>query len=79
MSAPGHQGRNEPAPRESDPAPDAVAALQVGIRRQGNTVEIVLTSRDDYDAIALYDHLLRSLQQGSLHLDIARGQAHLRR
>ncbi len=73
MSAPGHQGRNEPAPREPSPAPAAAAGLQVGIRRQGKTVEIVLTSRDDYDAIALYDRLVRSMQQGSLHLDIARG------
>ena len=79
MSVPGHQGRREPAPREPSPAPDAAAALQVGIRRQGNTVEIVLTSRDDYEAIALYDHLVRSLQEGSLHLDIARGQARSRR
>ncbi len=71
MSAPDHRGHSGPGPHQPVPAPDIAAALRVGIRRQGKMVEIVLTSRDDYAAIALYDHLVRSMQQGSLHLDIA--------
>ena len=70
MSSPGHREHSEP--HEPGPAPDAAAGLQVGIRRHGNVVDIVLTARDSYAAIALYDHLVRSMQQGSLRLDIAR-------
>ncbi len=35
-------------------------------------VDITLTSRDDYAAMTLYDHLVRSMQEGSLRLDIGR-------
>ena len=74
MSSPDRQGQSGPQPPAADPAKPqgAAAGVQVGIKRQGNVVDIVLPSHDDYAAIKLSDHLVRSMREGNLRLDIGR-------
>ena len=43
---------------------------RVGIRRDGKTVQISLTSASEYDAIELYERLVQGLQGGALRLNI---------
>ena len=55
----------------SKTVPQVVAGgYQVAIRRTGHTVEIILTSGNEYASIELYDSLVQSLKKGSLRLEL---------
>lgn len=43
---------------------------KVAIRRTGQSVEITLTSSSEYASIELYDSLVRSVDRGSLRLEL---------
>ncbi len=51
-------------------APAAIGGFEVSVRRTGRVVEIALASSSDYAAIELYDTLVRSVQRGSLRLEL---------
>jgi len=42
----------------------------IAIRRTGQSVEITLTSRNEYASIELYDSLVQSLGKGSLRIEL---------
>ena len=66
------QGQSGGQPSTQTNAKAAPGGFQVEIKRRGSVVEISLMSADEYTAIELYEHLVRSTQKGSLHLDIGR-------
>jgi hypothetical protein len=52
-------------------APTAIGGCEVSVRRTGRVVEIALASSSDYATIELYDTLVRSVQKGSLRLELS--------
>lgn len=65
--------------RQSEPAKISDRASQpltggytVAIRRIGPAVEITLTANNEYSGMELYDRLVQSLKNGSLHLELGR-------
>ena len=48
----------------------AAGGYKIAIRRTGPAVEITLTSFSEYASIELYDNLVRSLERGSLRLEL---------
>jgi hypothetical protein len=52
-------------------APTAIGGCEVSVRRTGRVVEIALAFSSDYATIELYDTLVRSVQKGSLRLELS--------
>lgn len=44
--------------------------VRVEVRRDGCLVQLSFNSSNEYASIELYDHLVRSIQAGSLRLDL---------
>lgn len=52
-------------------APQAVAGgYTIGIRRTGTSVQITLTSANEYASMELYDSLVQSVERGCLRLEL---------
>lgn len=69
----GEDGIETPPERHQVPrsAPQAAAGgYTVGIRRTGAEVTITLTAASEYASMELYDNLVRSVESGSLHLEL---------
>lgn len=49
---------------------DGAGGYKVTLRRTGQSVQITLTSNNEYASIELYDRLKQSLENGSLRLDV---------
>ena len=47
------------------------AGFSVGVNRTGRVVNLTLTASNDYVGIELYEHLVRSVQQGCLRFDLS--------
>lgn len=43
---------------------------KIALRRTSKEISITLTAADEYSSIELYDHLLNSVKNGSLHLEM---------
>lgn len=55
----------------SNTASQAVAGgYGITLRRTGQSVEITLTSTNEYASIELYDSLIQSLKKGSLRIEL---------
>ena len=59
----------------ADPKPMAAGGcspwdggLCVDVGRRGSLVKLTITAQDDYGAIELYEHIVRSLERGRLVL-----------
>ena len=52
------------------PVPQVPAGYRIGLRRNGQTVEITLTAGNDYAAMELYDTLLQSVKAGHLRFEV---------
>lgn len=64
-------GMRPELPQTSNTPPQAaVSGYKIAIRRTGRSVEITLTSNDEYASIELYDSLVQSVGRGSLHLEL---------
>lgn len=48
----------------------AAGGYGIAARRTGQAVQITLTSSDEYASIELYDHLVQSIGEGSLRLEM---------
>ncbi len=60
-----------PAPASDSASPAATNGCKIAIRRNGNAVEVTLTSADDYASIQLYDSLVQSAETGCLRLEVS--------
>jgi len=69
-----HDGKSrdsfEPARTSDTTPPAATGGCKVGLRRTGHSVEITLTSSNEYASIELYDSLLQAVKNGSLRLEV---------
>ncbi len=61
-------GLDRPDARKTE-APDN-GGVRVDVSRDGCMVQLSFSSNNEYASIELYDHLVRSIQGGSLRLDL---------
>lgn len=68
----GEEGRRAERAQAPDIAsPTAANSYKVAVRRNGTSVEITLTSADDYASMQLYDSLIQSARNGCLRLEVS--------
>ncbi len=65
------EGTGPEPSQASSAAPQAVAGgYGIAVRRTGQSVEITLTSSNEYASIELYDSLVQSMKKGFLRLEL---------
>ena len=47
------------------------SGYRIAVHRTGQTVQITLTSSDEYASIELYDSLIQSVKKGCLRLELS--------
>lgn len=68
----GEEGRRaEPVQARDIASPTAAYGYKIAIRRNGTSVEITLTSANDYASMQLYDSLIQSAKNGCLRLEVS--------
>lgn len=55
------------APQTGTPSEGGV---EIGVRREGRLVQVLLTSESEYASIELYERLVHSIKNGSLDLKL---------
>jgi len=60
----------EPARTSDTTSHGATGGCKVAVRRIGHSVEITLTSSNEYASIELYDSLVQTVKNGSLRLEV---------
>lgn len=60
----------EPSPSLNAASQAVAGSHKIAIRRTGRSVEITLTSNNEYASIELYDSLVQSVEKGFLRIEL---------
>lgn len=60
----------EPSQVSNTPSQAVAEGYGISVCRTGQSVEITITSRNEYTSIELYDSLVQSLRKGSLRIEL---------